>query len=53
MMSLMAQSGRSADFTTLDFFPIEDGPIAEHRESVDWVRAYQDFGLLSEEVTDA
>lgn len=49
----MAQSGRPADFTTLDFFRNEDGLIAEHWESVDWVRAYQDFGLLSEEVTDA
>lgn len=49
----MAQSGRAADFTTLDFFRIEDGLIAEPWESVDWVRAYQDFGLLSGEVPDA
>ena len=48
----IAQSGRPADFTTQDFFRIEDRLIAEHWESVDWVRAYQDFGLLSEEVTD-
>jgi hypothetical protein len=34
------------------FFRIEDGLIAEHRKSVDWVRAYQSFGLLSEEVDD-
>jgi predicted ester cyclase len=45
-------SGRPADFTTLDFFRIEDGLIAEHWESVDWVRAYQSFGLLSDEVKD-
>jgi predicted ester cyclase len=49
----IAQSGRPADFMTQDFFRIEDGLIAEHWESVDWVRAYQDFGLLPEEVTDA
>ena len=46
-------SGRPADFTTLDFFRIEDGLIAEHWESVDWVRAYQSFGLLPDDVTDA
>jgi ketosteroid isomerase-like protein len=46
-------SGQPVDFTTLDFFRIQDGLIAEHWESVDWVRAYQSFGLLSEEVDDA
>ena len=46
-------SGRPADFTTLDFFRIEDGLIAEHWESVDWVRAYQSFGLLPHGITDA
>jgi predicted SnoaL-like aldol condensation-catalyzing enzyme len=46
-------SGRPADFTTLDFFRIEDGLIAEHWESVDWVRAYQAFGLLPDDVRDA
>ena len=45
--------GRPADFTTLDFFRIEDGLIAEHWESVDWVRAYQSFGLLPDDVRDA
>jgi predicted ester cyclase len=45
--------GDSADFFTLDFFRIEDGLIAEHWESVDWVRAYQSFGLLSPDVNDA
>jgi predicted ester cyclase len=46
-------SGQPADFTTLDFFRVNDGVIAEHWESVDWVRAYQSFGLLSDEVNDA
>jgi predicted SnoaL-like aldol condensation-catalyzing enzyme len=49
----ITQSGRPADFTTLDFFRIEEGVVAEHWESVDWVRAYQSFGLLAEEVNDA
>ena len=48
----VASSGVAADFTTLDFFRIEDGLIAEHWESVDWIRAYQAFGLLSDDVTD-
>jgi predicted SnoaL-like aldol condensation-catalyzing enzyme len=48
----ITKSGRTADFTTLDFFRIEDGVVAEHWESVDWVGAYQSFGLLSEEVND-
>jgi predicted ester cyclase len=46
-------SARAADFTTLDFFRIEDGLIAEHWESVDWVRVYQSFGLLPDDVRDA
>jgi predicted ester cyclase len=49
----IAGSGQAADFTTLDFFRIEDGLIAEHWESVDWVRAYQSFGLLADDVNDA
>ena len=48
----VAGSGVAADFTTLDFFRIEDGLIAEHWETVDWVRVYQSFGLLSDEVKD-
>jgi predicted ester cyclase len=48
----ITQTGRAADFMTLDFFRIEDGLVAEHWESVDWVRAYQSFGLLSDEVKD-
>lgn len=46
----IATSGRAADFTTLDFFRVEDGLVAEHWESVDWVRAYQAFGLLADDV---
>jgi predicted ester cyclase len=46
----IAANGRAADFTTLDFFRVEDGLVAEHWESVDWVRAYQAFGLLSDDV---
>ena len=45
-------SGQPVDFTTLDFFRIQDGLIAEHWESVDWVRAYLSFGLLSDQVKD-
>jgi predicted ester cyclase len=45
-------TGRAADFTTLDFFRIEHGVVAEHWESVDWIRAYQSFGLLSDQVDD-
>ena len=48
----ITQSGRPVDFTSLDFFRIEDGLIAEHWETVDWVRVYQSFGLLSDEVKD-
>jgi predicted ester cyclase len=48
----VAGSGVAADFTTLDFFRIEDGLVAEHWESVDWVRAYQAFGLLADGVND-
>jgi predicted SnoaL-like aldol condensation-catalyzing enzyme len=45
--------GQPLDFTTLDFFRIEGGVIEEHWESVDWIRTYQSFGLLNEEVNDA
>lgn len=48
----ITESGRPADFTSLDFFRIEDGLIAEHWETVDWVRVYQSFGLFSDEVKD-
>ena len=45
-------SDQAVDFTTLDFFRIEDGLVAEHWESVDWVGAYQSFGLLAKELHD-
>jgi predicted ester cyclase len=48
----LSGSGQPVDFTTLDFFRIEGGDIAEHWESVDWISAYQSFALLNEEVTD-
>jgi predicted ester cyclase len=48
----VTQTGRAADFTTLDFFRIEDRLVAERWESVDWVGAYQSFGLLSDTVND-
>jgi predicted ester cyclase len=48
----IAGSGRAADFTTLDFFLIDDGLIVEHWETTDWVRAYQSFGLLPEDLRD-
>jgi predicted ester cyclase len=48
----ITQTGRPVDFTSLDFFRIEDGLIAEHWETVDWVRVYQSFGLLSDQVKD-
>jgi len=32
---------------------IEDGLIAEHWESVDWVRVCQSFGLLPDQIKDA
>ena len=48
----LAGSDQTADFTTLDFFRIEDGLIEEHWESVDWIRAYQSFGLLTKELQD-
>jgi predicted ester cyclase len=48
----LTASGQPVDFTTLDFFRIEGAVVAEHWESVDWVGAYQSFGLLSDEVKD-
>ena len=48
----VSANGRAADFTTLDFFRVEDGLIVEHWESVDWVRAYPAFGLLPDDIRD-
>jgi len=49
----VTDSGRPADFTSLDFFRIEDGLIAEHWETVDWIRLYQCFGLLPDQTLDS
>lgn len=44
---------RAADFTAHDFFRIdEDGRIAEHWETVDWVPLNQSFGMLPDDVRD-
>jgi len=48
----ITQSGRPADFTSQDFFRIDDGLIAEHWETVDWIRVYQSFGSLSDAIID-
>lgn len=47
------QSGRAVDFMSADFFRIEDGVAAEHWDTVDYVRLYQSFGLLPDDVEDA
>jgi predicted ester cyclase len=49
----ITQSGRPVDFTSVDFFRIEDGLAAEHWDTVDYVRLYQSFGLLPDDVIDA
>lgn len=48
----ITQSGRPVDFTSVDFFRIEDGLAAEHWDTVDYVRLYQSFGLLPDDVDD-
>jgi predicted SnoaL-like aldol condensation-catalyzing enzyme len=35
-----------------DFFRIEDGVAAEHWDTVDCIRLYQSFGLLSDDIKD-
>jgi predicted ester cyclase len=42
----ITQSGSVVDFTSADFFRINDGLAAEHWDTVDYVRLYQSFGLL-------
>jgi predicted ester cyclase len=42
----ITESGSAVDFTSVDFFRIEDGLAAEHWDTVDYVRLYQSFGLL-------
>lgn len=48
----ITQSGRPVDFTSADFFRIEDGLAAEHWDTVDYVRLYQAFGLLPDGIDD-
>jgi predicted ester cyclase len=39
-------SGSAVDFTSADFFRIENGLAAEHWDTVDYIRLYKSFGLL-------
>ncbi len=48
----VAESGRPVDFTSADFFRIENGLAAEHWDTVDYVRLYQSFGLLPDNIND-
>ena len=48
----VTQSGRPVDFTSADFFRIQDGLAAEHWDTVDYVRLYESFGLLADDVND-
>ena len=43
-------SGHCVDFASADFFRIEDGVATEHWDTVDYVRLYQSFGLLPDEL---
>ena len=49
----ISESGRAVDFTSADFLRVEDGVAAEHWDTVDYVRMYQSFGLLGDDVKDA
>jgi predicted ester cyclase len=49
----ITDSGRTVDFMSADFLRIEEGLAAEHWDTVDYVRLYQSFGLLPEDVEDA
>ncbi|MGV9310770.1 ester cyclase [Streptomyces sp. NPDC003691] len=46
----IAAAGTPVDFASADFLRIEDGVAAEHWDTVDYVRLYQSFGLLPEDV---
>jgi NAD(P)-dependent dehydrogenase (short-subunit alcohol dehydrogenase family) len=48
----VTQSGRPVDFTSADYFRVEDGLAAQHWDTVDYVRLYQSFGLLPDDVND-
>jgi predicted SnoaL-like aldol condensation-catalyzing enzyme len=43
-------SGHCVDFASADFFWIENGVATEHWDTVDYVRLYQSFGLLPDEL---
>jgi predicted ester cyclase len=43
-------SGHHVDFASADFLRIEDGVAAEHWDTVDYVRLYQSFGLLPDDL---
>jgi predicted ester cyclase len=48
----VSQTGRPVDFTSADYFRIQDGLAAEHWDTVDYVRLYQSFGLLPDDIKD-
>jgi predicted ester cyclase len=48
----ITESGRPVDFTSADFFRIQDGLAAEHWDTVDYVHLYQCFGLLPDGIND-
>jgi predicted ester cyclase len=48
----ITETGRPVDFTSADFFRIQDGLAAEHWDTVDYVRLYQCFGLLPYGIND-
>lgn len=48
----VTQSGRPVAFTSADFFRVEGGLAAEHWDTVDYVRLYQSFGLLPDDLKD-
>ena len=43
-------SGHCVDFASADFFWIENGVATEHWDTVDYVRLYQSFGLLPDDL---
>jgi predicted ester cyclase len=43
-------SGHRVDFASADFLRIENGVAAEHWDTVDYVRLYQSFGLLPDDL---
>lgn len=48
----LRQGGRAVDFLSADFFRVEDHVAAEHWDTVDYVRLYQSFGLLPDDLND-